>query len=218
MKRTTKPIAALFANLLVMPMACLLSTTLYAEYYPSQYKVSEAGFNHAAPLQEKLSTTQGEVFFKKSGIYVGASDVTYEDRVVDEDYYEIDTYAGIKKTLGLFGYHLGFKSYNRAINKDIEVQELYIGANIKDVSFSYATNDEGEYKQINLSRDISSFNFGLHLGETTTLIGDAFADWSIHASRTYKKLIFNAIMTKSKNPTLNDTEFNLGVSRAITLF
>lgn len=206
------------ASFLLLSAASAASTALHAEYYPSQYKISDAGFNRTASLQEKLSTTQGELFFKKTGIYIGASDVAYEHKVVDKDFYEIDTYAGIKQTLGFVGYHLGFKSYNRAINKDIEVQEMYIGGNIRDVSFSYATNDEGEYKQINLNRSLSFANFGMHLGETTTLFGEAFSDWSVHASRQYKKLIFNAIMTKSENPMLNNTEFNLGVTRAISFF
>ncbi|MDH5259706.1 MAG: hypothetical protein OEX07_16955, partial [Gammaproteobacteria bacterium] len=169
-------------------------------------------------LQDKLSTTQGELFFKKTGIYVGASDVAYQERVANEDHYEIDTYAGIKKSLGIFGYHLGLKSYNRAINKDLEVQELYVGANIQALSFSYATNDDGEYKQINLSHAISSVNVGLHLGETKTFFGKAFSDWSVHASKTYNNLIFNAIMTKSDNPLYDNAEFNFGVEKALSLF
>ena len=196
----------------------LSSTPLHAEFYPAQYQISGAGFNHSTSLQEKLTTTQGELFFKDTGLYVGASDVMHQDKVASDDHYEIDTYAGIKKQVGLFGYHLGIKSYNRAINKDIEVQEMYIGGNIRDLSFSYATNDIGEYKQINLSHAISSVNVGVHIGETKTLFGDAFSDWSIYASRTYKKLIFNAIMAKSSNPLLSQTEFNLGVERSISLF
>ena len=196
----------------------VVSTPLYAEFYPSQYQISDAGFNHSISLQEKLSTTQGELFFKKSGVYIGASDVVYQDQIANEDHYEIDTYAGLKKKIGLFGYHVGFKSYNRAINKDLEVQEYYVGANIKDLAISYASNDIGEYKQINLSHDISSINIGVHLGETTTWLGDAFSDWSVYASRAYKSIIFNAIMTKSENPLNNDTEFNFGIEKAISLF
>lgn len=193
-------------------------TLVNAGYYPAQYQITNAGFNHASSLQEKLKTTQGELFFKETGFYVGASDVAYQDKVASDEFYEIDTYAGIKKNLGLFGYHLGFKSYNRALNKDLEVQELYVGGNIQDLSFSYATNDEGEYKQVNLTKDISAVNVGVHLGETKTLFGKAFSDWSVHASRTYKKMIFNAIMTKSENPINNNTEFNLGIEKEISLF
>jgi len=194
------------------------SAPLHAEYYPSKYQISQAGFNHVTPLQQKLSTTQGELFFKKTGIYIGASDVAYQDKVASDEFYEIDTYAGIKKKIGLFGYHLGLKSYNRALNKELEVQELYIGGNIQAVSFSYATNEEGEYKQLNLSHDVSSINVGLHLGETTTLFGKAFSDWSIYANRTYKKFTFNAIVTKSENPLYNNTEFNFGVAKVVSLF
>lgn len=211
MRLTSKSVSGLF-----LLFAC--NTAAQAEYYPAQYQITDAGFNRAIPLQKKLSTTQGELFFKETGIYIGASDVAYQDKVASEDYYEIDTYAGIKKKIGLFGYHLGFKSYNRAINKDLEVQELYVGANIKDLSFSYATNDEGEYKQINLTHEISSVNIGVHLGETKTQFGQAYADWSIHASRKYKTYMFNAIMTKSDNPLYNATEFNLGLEKALTLF
>ncbi len=196
-----------------------VSTAVHAEYYPSQYKITNAGFNHAAPLQEKLSTKQGEVFFEKTGIYIGASDVAHQDQAVDNKFYEIDTYAGIKKTLGLFGYHLGLKSYNRALNKNIDVQELYVGGNIQDVSFSYATNSDGEYRQINLNQDISTVNFGFHFGETKTFFGQAFSDWSVSASRAYKKLVFNAIMTKNDNPLLlNTTEFNFGIKKHLSLF
>jgi len=189
-----------------------------AEYYPSKYQISDAGFNRSSSLQEKLSQTQGELFFKKTGLYIGASDVTHQDRIVDEDIYEIDTYAGIKKRVGVFGYHFGLKSYNRAINKDLVVQEMYVGANIDDLSFSYATNDEGEYTQINLAHAISSVSFGIHMGETKTLFGEAFADWSIHASKNYKSMVFNAIMTKSENPLFNETEFNVGVEKEFSLF
>lgn len=211
MKLTSR---SLFAFLLLSSS----STSLFAEYYPAQYQITEAGFNHTAPLQEKLATTQGELFFKKTGIYVGASDVTYQDKIASDDFYEIDTYAGIKKSIGLFGYHFGVKSYNRALNKNLAVQELYIGGNIQAISFSFATNEEGEYKQINLSHDLSSVNVGLHMGETTTLFGKAYADWSVYANRTYKNLSFNAIMTRSENPLNNGTEFNFGVEKAISLF
>jgi len=201
--------------------ALLLSAICFsvqAESYPSEFQISDAGFNRSASLHDKLATTQGEIFFEDTGIYIGASDVAYQDKVADQGFYEIDTYAGIKKTLGFLGYHLGFKSYNRAINKDLKVQEVYVGANIKDLSFSYATNDEGEYKQINLSHDISSVNLGFHVGETTTLFGQAFSDWSVYAKHTYNKLIFNAIITKSENPLYNATEFNLGVEKAFSFF
>jgi len=194
------------------------STSLHAEYYPSQYQITSAGFNHSKPLQKKLTTTRGELFFKETGVYIGASDVEYEDKVADKDRYELDTYAGIKKSLGLIGYHLGFKSYNRSLNKSLQVQEVYVGANLRDLSFSYATNEEGEYKQINLNHDISAFNLGLHLGKTTTLLGQVFTDWRIQASRTYKKIMFNAIVTKSEDPRLNETEFNLGVKKVVSFF
>lgn len=192
--------------------------TAHAASYPAQYKISDSGFYQSLSLQEKLSTNRGEVYFKDYGLYVGASDVAYPDRVVSDDFYEIDTYAGIKKKIGIFGYHVGVKSYNRALNKDLTFQEMYIGGMIQNLSFSYATNESGIYRQLNLFHDVLSVKVGMHVGETLTLFGQTFSDWSVYASRTYKKMNFNAIMTKSDNPLYNNTEFNLGVEKEFSLF
>ena len=185
---------------------------------PSSYKISETGFQHAKPLQQRLTQRQGELFFDTTGLFIGASDVEYQDRVQSEDDPEIDAYAGIQKNVGLFGYHFGVKSYNASTNKDIEFQEYFVGANIKNLSFSYATNDEGEYTQVNLSQPVASFTVGLHVGETISLLGEKYKDWSLHASKEFKDITVNAIMTNNENPVIHGTEFNLGVKKNFKLF
>jgi len=198
---------------------CFSCTSLcFADSYPGSYQITTGAFNYSQPLEDKLNTTRGEYFFRKSGLYLGASDAIHKDKVTSKDSYEIDAYAGLKKELGLIGYHLGMKSYNRSIEKDVEIQELYIGGNIKDLHFSYATNDEGIYTQLNYIHEISNMSIGLHVGKTSLLIGKEFRDWSIHASKIYKGMTFNAIMTKSEDPLNSDTQLNFGVARKLSLF
>jgi hypothetical protein len=194
------------------------NTYSFAGYYPSEFSYTEAGFNQSRPLQEKLNTTRGEFLFKKTGLYVGASDAVYKDRIVDDEHYEMDAYAGIKQNYGNFGYNFGLKSYNRSIDKDIEVQELYIGGNFRDIGLSYATNDDGEYTQLNIKHKLPLATIGFHFGKTKPLLGEEFSDWSIHASKIYKKIRFNAVVTKSEDPLNDDTQFNFGVKRSLSLF
>lgn len=208
-------------RILTLSSLLLIGSSINAAFagnYPFQYQYDQAGFNPALPLQQKLNTTRGEYLFEDSGLYFGASDAVYQDRIVSEDHYEMDAYAGWKKSLGKFGYNLGLKSYNRSIVKNIEVQELYVGGSFEDLSVSYATNDEGEYTQMNLMTDVSSIRFGLHVGKTKPVVGEEFADWSVHASKMYRNVTFNAIMTKSDNPFNKETQFNVGFQRALSLF
>jgi len=195
------------------------ATSANAAYYPSEFYYSEAGFNQSKPLQEKLNTTQGEFFFRKTGLYVGATDSTsYSKNQYDEENYELDAYAGIKQNYGDFGYHFGFKSYNRSTEKDIDVQEMYVGGNYRNFGLSYASNDRGEYTQINYKYKLSIATLGFHVGKTKPVVGEEFSDWSIHASKMYRSLRFNAIMTKSADPLNNDTQFNFGIERSLSLF
>jgi len=204
-----------------------------AASYPIQYQIFDAGYQPSIPLQERLSAKQGEFFHKSSGFYVGASDAmipdqqnqsispTHPDRMEDENY-RVDAYVGIKKRVGIFGYHLGLKSYNRtiehAISREMEVQEMYIGGNIRELYLSYATNSIGEYTQLNLSREISNMKLGFHLGKTKPLIGDEFVDWSLHASKSIEELTVNAILTQSDNPDNKDMQFNIGIERQFSFF
>jgi len=193
-------------------------SSVIAAYYPSDFSYTEAGFNHSQPLQEKLNTTRGEVKFKKTGLYIGASDAIYKERIVDEERYEMDAYAGIKQNYGNFGYHLGVKSYNRSVEKDIELQEYYIGGNFRNLGLAYATNEDGEYTQLNYKHKLPMATIGFHIGKTTPLLGEEYSDWSVHASRMYKSMRFNAVMTKSEDPLNSDTQFNLGVEHSLSLF
>jgi len=195
-------------------------TVVNAAYYPSDFSYTEAGFNHSQPLQEKLNTTRGEVRFQKTGLYIGASDAIYKERIVDEEHYEMDAYAGIKQNYGSFGYHLGIKSYNRSVEKDIELQEYYIGGNFRNLGLAYATNEDGEYTQINYKHKLPMATIvGFHIGKTTLpLLGEEYSDWSVHASKMYKNMRFNAVMTKSDDPQNNDAQFNFGVERSLSLF
>ena len=197
---------------------CSYHTSVTAAYYPSDFSYTEAGFNHSQPLEEKLNTTRGEVRFKKTGFYLGASDAIYKERIVNEDRYEMDAYAGIKQSYGDFGYHLGVKSYNRSVEKDIELQEYYIGGNFRNVGVAYATNEDGEYTQLNYKYKLPIATVGFHIGKTTPLLGEEYSDWSVHASRMYKSVRFNAVMTKSEDPLNNDTQFNFGVEHSLSLF
>jgi len=185
---------------------------------PATYQIFETGFQHTKPLHEKLNQRHGELFFKNSGLFLGASDAVFQERVESEDKQEVDAYAGIKKNHGLIGYHFGVKSYNTATHKDIELQEYFVGGNIKNLSFSYASNDEGEYTQLNLSHMISSMTLGIHLGETVNFIGEKYKDWSLHASKVFKDITINAIMTNSENPVIKGTEFNLGMEKSFKWF
>ena len=189
-----------------------------AEYYPSDFTYTEAGFNQSQPLQEKLKTTRAEIKFKKSGFYIGASDAVYKDRIVDEELTEMDAYAGIKQNYGNFGYNMGVKSYNRSIEKELEVQEYYVGGNFLNLGMSYATNEDGEYTQLNYKHKLPIATVGFHLGKTKPVFGEEYSDWSVHASRMYKSLRFNAVMTKSEDPLNSDTQFNFGVERSLSLF
>lgn len=206
--------------LLSITSVCALAsaTGAWASSYPNQYHITGTGFQHAQPLHQKLNQRQGELFFRDTGLFLGASDTVYQDRIESEEHTEVDAYAGIKKDLGLIGYHFGFKSYNRSIEKDIEFQEYFVGGNIKNLSFSYASNDDGEYTQLNLSHAISSVTVGFHLGKTKSFYGDEFSDWSVHASKEFKNIKFNAIMSNSDNPVVSGTEFNLGMERKFKWF
>jgi hypothetical protein len=199
-----------------------ISGNAMASYYsatsPAKYQIYETGYQHTMPLHEKLNQRQGELFFKNTGLFIGASDAIYQERVESEDQAEVDAYAGIKKKHGLFGYHFGVKTYNSSMHKHIEFQEYFVGANIKNVSFSYASNDEGEYTQLNLSHAISNFTLGLHLGETIHLLGEKYRDWSLYASKAFKSITFNAIMTNSEDPVIKGTEFNLGLEKSFKWF
>ena len=210
----TKTNSFIISNLLLA--AC--QSAAFAAYYPSEFSYTEAGFNHSQPLQEKLNTVRGELKFKKSGFYIGASDALYQERITDEENYEMDAYAGIKQDYGHFGYHLGLKSYNRSVEKDIEFQEYYIGGRYRNLGLGYATNEDGEYTQINYKHKLPLVTVGVHIGKTKPLRGDEYSDWSIHASKMYQSLRFNAVMTKSEDPNNNDTQFNLGVERTFSLF
>ncbi|HFE39532.1 MAG TPA: hypothetical protein ENK06_14150 [Gammaproteobacteria bacterium] len=203
--------------ILVLLLASFQNST-FAAYYPSDFYYSEAGFNDSKPLQEKLKTTRGEFLFKETGLYIGASDAIYQDRIRDKEHYEMDAYAGIRQRYGNFGYNLGFKSYNRSIAKDVEVQEVYIGGFFQGIGLSYASNELGKYTQLNIKHKLSFATIGFHIGKTKLALGEAFSDWSIHASRMYKSMKFNAIMTKSEDPLNNDTQINLGIERSLSLF
>ncbi len=189
-----------------------------AASYPSQYQISATGFQHSQPLHQKLNLRQGEMFFKESGLFFGASDAFYQDRIKTEEHTEVDAYAGIKKELGVIGYHMGIKAYNRSIEKEIDFQEYFVGGNINNLSFSYASNDDGEYTQLNLSHAISSVMFGVHFGKTKSLLGDEFNDWSFHATKAFKNIRLNAIMSNSEDPIITGTEFNLGLERSFKWF
>lgn len=189
-----------------------------AAFYPTNFNYSEAGFNQSQPLQDKLNTTRGEVLFEKTGIYVGASDVVYADRILNEEYYEMDAYAGIKQLYGNFGYHFGLKSYNRSIEKEVEIQELYIGGNFRNFCLSYATNEDGEYTQINFKHKLALATIGFHVGKTKPMLGESFSDWSVHASKVYKSIQFNAIMIKSEDPFNSDTQISIGLKQTLSLF
>ncbi len=198
--------------------ALLVCGNTVAASNPYEYVISETAFQPAIPLQKKLSQRQGELYFKDSGLFFGASDAVFEDRIVSKEHTEVDAYAGIKKDFGLLGYHFGIKSYNRSIEKDLEFQEYFVGGNIKNLSFSYASNDLGEYTQLNISQPVSSVILGIHVGKTQTLLGDEYNDWSLHASKDFKKVKLNAIMSNSDNPRIKGTEFNLGLERKFKWF
>ena len=193
-------------------------SSVSATQYPSDFSYTEAGFNQSQPLQEKLNATRGEIKFQKSGFYIGASDAMYKERILSDEFQEMDAYAGIKQNYGNFGYHLGMKSYNRSVDKDLEVQEYYIGGNFHNLGVSYATNEDGEYTQLNFKHRLPLATVGFHIGKTTPLLGEEYSDWSVHASKMYKSLRFNAVMTKSDDPLNSDTQFNFGVERSLSLF
>ncbi len=200
----------------------------YAASYPAEYQIFGASYQKSMPLQEKLALKQGEFFHKKTGFYFGASDSVYgtENTTKDNqnnDNYKLDAYAGLKQQIGIFGYNFGFKSYNQlldteTLNKEIEVQEMYIGGNIKALHLSYATNNEGAYTQLNVKHDISNLTVGFHLGKTTPILGEDFSDWSLYATKAINNMKLNAIMTQSEDPNNNDMQFNFGIEKELSLF
>jgi len=210
-------------------MSLCAQSMCFAANYPTKYQIFGAGYQKSMPLQEKLARKQGEFFHKKSGLYFGAAEPQKEDEALVEygsenkEQYKLDAYAGLKQQVGIFGYHLGFKSYNRVLapetlNKDIEVQEVYVGGNIKAFHLSYASNDEGEYTQLNFKHDVSNLTVGFHLGKTKPLLGEEFTDWSLYASKSINSMKLNAIMTQSEDPNNSDMQINFGVERELSLF
>ena len=203
--------------------SAIVSTTVMASDDPSNYQIYTTGFQHTQSLQDQLKQTRGELFFKDMGLFIGASDAAKQTPTLKtskgNDNLDIDAYAGIKKKVGLLGYHFGVMSYNNGVNKNIELQEYFVGGSLKNLSFSYASNNDGEeYTQLNLSHAISSLIFGVHVGETSNLSGGKYKDWSLHACKVFKDFKVNAIMTNSENPVIKGTEFNLGMEKSLKWF
>lgn len=203
--------------------AVTVSTTVIAGDDPSSYQIYTTGFQHSQSLQEQLKQTRGELFFRDMGLFVGAADTSNQDQnkptSKTDGNIDINAYAGIKKKLGLLGYHFGVMSYNNAQNTNIKLQEYFVGGSVKNLSFSYASNENGEdYTQLNLSRVIASMSIGIHLGETNTLYGNKYRDWSLHASKVFKDYKINAIMTTSEDPIIKGTAFNLGMQKNLKWF
>jgi len=215
---------------IIVGIALLLTQSVcYASSYPTEYQIFGAGYQKSMPLQEKLALKQGEFFHKKTGFYFGATDSVNDDGETSQndqnnnDQYKLDAYAGLKHQIGIFGYNLGFKSYNQllnteTLNKEIEVQEMYIGGSIKSLHLSYATNNEGAYTQLNFKHDISDLTVGFHLGKTTPLLGEDFNDWSLYATKAINNMKLNAIMTQSEDPNNNDMQINFGIEKELSLF
>ena len=128
--------------------AVTVSTTVIAGDDPSSYQIYTTGFQHSQSLQEQLKQTRGELFFRDMGLFVGAADTSNQDQnkptSKTDGNIDINAYAGIKKKLGLLGYHFGVMSYNNAQNTNIKLQEYFVGGSVKNLSFSYASNENGE--------------------------------------------------------------------------
>ena len=204
--------------------------TCIAANYPTQYQIFGAGYQKSMPLQEKLELRRGEFYHKRSGLYFGAQDTVHNDYIPETsksnreaEHNKVDAYAGLKKQLGIFGYHLGVKSYNQlfradTLDKEIEVQEMYVGGNIKSLYVSYATNNDGAYTQLNVKHDISNLTLGFHLGKTDSNLGDDFTDWSLFATKAINDMKLNAIMTQSDDPNNSDLQINFGIEKELSLF
>ena len=227
MKKINSLITIGVTALLLTPLVCLSAN------YPTKYQIFGAGYQKSMPLEKKLSIKQGEFFHKKTGFYFGANDSTHStdeespptsNNPNQKDPYKLDAYAGLKHQIGIFGYHFGFKSYNQALSTDtlnrdiIDVQEIYVGGNIKALHLSYASNDEGAYTQLNFKHDLSNLTLGFHLGKTMPMLGEEFTDWSLYATKAFNNIKLNAIMTQSEDPQNNDVQFNLGVQKELSLF
>lgn len=162
---------------------------------------------------------QAEYYNRSIGLYFGASDAykpTAQDRA------EYDTYAGIAKQYGSLGYNLGVKAYNQNLyTQERNLNEFFVGGNYKLLHLGYATSDLGEYTQISLNHEIDSTTLEFHMGNTKPERGDSYYDWRINAIKKYKSLKLNASLVNREVATEYNNEgpeFNLGVSRTLSLF
>ncbi len=177
--------------------------------------LSSNGFFHGTTV-----TNDGGFMFAglnyqhKNGVYAFGKTNNVDDN--GEMAMEVDYGGGIKRKLGEMGVDLGVISYNFPNTTRDTVNELYVGSSYKALSAAFATNEGGNYLQLNAQhRFPQRVTVTLHAGNTYPKDGTDFMDTGLHIHKSFKQLSVHADVVHSAADQLGGTKYAIGLSQPL---